>query len=229
MNKNNKGFGVVEGILIVVIIGLLGVVGFQFYQAQQKSHQKPKPSKTKVVKKEKKAPKGWIEFKKGGINFFHPDTWVADDNSDIIIGEQFTLKDSKSSLKAITYASQPRIYFSSNAPVFCRLDGQIWGRYSYDPNDRNNVTPDNTTDSCSDIAKETVNNQLVYTMAGGALGQYKYIAVIQVKGGYLVLEDYRNDAQFGGDTNVGTKEELKQSVDSLVQEITKVNRDMRRN
>lgn len=53
MNKNQKGFGVVELLIILVILGLIGAGGWYVYHKNQKSK---KPVTTSQTAKKKKAP-----------------------------------------------------------------------------------------------------------------------------------------------------------------------------
>lgn len=82
MKLNDKGFTVVEGLLIVIALTLIGGVGYFVYDRQS---EKKSDTKTSVVTEQEKAetiqpsaiPQGWVEYKNQelGFSFAHPQTW----------------------------------------------------------------------------------------------------------------------------------------------------------
>jgi hypothetical protein len=77
MSKNEKGFGVIEVLLIFVILGIIGFTGWRVYEANREVSQVP-VDKSTVTKTEKSTiPKGWKEYenKDLGFSFAHPETW----------------------------------------------------------------------------------------------------------------------------------------------------------
>jgi Tfp pilus assembly protein PilE len=81
MFKNQKGFSVVEGLLVFVIIGIIGGVGYYVYQSQQetkKSQDNSNKSSLEIdaEKKEDTTPvaKKYFEIKELGVKFEQPDS-----------------------------------------------------------------------------------------------------------------------------------------------------------
>jgi hypothetical protein len=83
MKKNEKGFSVVEALLILVIVGLISFVGWYVWKSKNKasthlintqtSIESPSPSTTQ----EPKLPNGFVAFSNSdtGISFAYPKTW----------------------------------------------------------------------------------------------------------------------------------------------------------
>jgi hypothetical protein len=97
MRRNQKGFGAVEGLLILVIVGLIGFVGWYVYRAMQntnnaynsatKTSASASPKFGKAAKNSKSVAKpskadptaGWATLKSpdGSFNFKAPMGWVS--------------------------------------------------------------------------------------------------------------------------------------------------------
>lgn len=88
MKHNQKGFGAVETLLIIVILGLLGGVGWYVYQSQNKHNQKDQPaSTTNEYKKEpevKDETADWLSFTPDSKLYTVklPDGWTFDHQND---------------------------------------------------------------------------------------------------------------------------------------------------
>ncbi len=84
MRKNKKGFGVVEIILIIVVIGLIVAVGWLFFDRQKDkasdsetatTNQQTEKQKTDTsVNTEENVPSGWFTYENSslGFSFSHP-------------------------------------------------------------------------------------------------------------------------------------------------------------
>jgi hypothetical protein len=87
MSKNQNGFSVIEGLLILVIVGILGGVGWYVWDSNKKSNDiydktdnnitaksSPKPE---AIEDELKIPENWTvyEDKDSGIKFPYPEEW----------------------------------------------------------------------------------------------------------------------------------------------------------
>jgi prepilin-type N-terminal cleavage/methylation domain-containing protein len=79
MKTSQKGFSVVEVLLVVVVIGLIGAVGWLVYERQQndKTDEKSTITETNQPTGEtsKKVPDGWSEYSDNNYYFIHPVNW----------------------------------------------------------------------------------------------------------------------------------------------------------
>lgn len=83
--KNEKGFGVVELLLIIIVIGLVVTVGWLIYDRQRsKTDNKTAIPQTRQQQDTSmqgetvvKAPEGWIKYQdaSSGVSFYHPEDW----------------------------------------------------------------------------------------------------------------------------------------------------------
>jgi hypothetical protein len=80
MRRNQKGFSLVETLVIIVVLGLIGSIGWHLYQTH---HNDTKPVATQP---------GWLTFKstKSNITFSYPSTWKIR-QSESSSGESATL------------------------------------------------------------------------------------------------------------------------------------------
>lgn len=78
MTINQEGFGIIEGILVVVVVALLGFIGFQVYQSNQKNRA---DADTKLeISKELKKTTNKKEVKRydlGEYSFILPEEWTS--------------------------------------------------------------------------------------------------------------------------------------------------------
>lgn len=80
---NNKGFGVVEGLLVLVVIGIIGGTGFYVYKTNSKTGNGSdgtsieKAEKDSSDENKEKIPEGYKKFenKDLGISFIYPSEW----------------------------------------------------------------------------------------------------------------------------------------------------------
>jgi len=80
MNKDQKGFGVIEGILILVVVAILGLVGFKAYQNYTTKDADNSQQVTKKTNKTKDAtPINSVEL--AGYLFELPEGWSAKINN----------------------------------------------------------------------------------------------------------------------------------------------------
>lgn len=89
MKDNQKGFSVIEGLIVIVVVGLFGAVGWLVYDRQNnKTDSKSttlQVSQQEVEKKEEtpvqpakiNAPEGWVQFQdsNSGVSFYFPADW----------------------------------------------------------------------------------------------------------------------------------------------------------
>lgn len=85
MKTNQKGFSVVEVLLIVLVVGLLGAVGWLVYDRQQNQNEKatqpaatqaPTTSSTEQATEAKEdSYAGWKSYENGAISFKYPAEW----------------------------------------------------------------------------------------------------------------------------------------------------------
>lgn len=77
MIKNEKGFGVVEVILILVIIGIIGFTGWRVYEANREASQVPIDNSTIVPREKSSVPDGWKKYENKDLSFSfaYPEEW----------------------------------------------------------------------------------------------------------------------------------------------------------
>lgn len=85
MKSNQKGFGVVEILIIIVVVGLLGAVGWLVYD-RQKSNTADSQTATQESEQQEETPKqeaklnvpeGWVKYKDipSSVSFYYPADW----------------------------------------------------------------------------------------------------------------------------------------------------------
>lgn len=86
MKVNQKGFSVVEILIVIVVVGLLGAVGWFVYDRQSKDKAEPVATKTETKEKEASTPEkdtyeGMTKYtsEKYGIAFYHPKDWSTEE------------------------------------------------------------------------------------------------------------------------------------------------------
>ena len=104
LKLNTKGFGIVEGLLILVIVGLIGGAGYYVYKAQQNTNEtldNTGNSEIAAQKKQKKTeekqiPEGFVEYKNEelGFSFVYPEEW-----GEVLLKEKAGEKGSEAVLK----------------------------------------------------------------------------------------------------------------------------------
>lgn len=89
MNKNQRGFGAIEGVVILVIVGLLGGVGWYVFDSNKTNDSLDNAEKSNQVSTAKKSTDsslyvGWKEYKHkdAKITFKYPITWVSHEDED---------------------------------------------------------------------------------------------------------------------------------------------------
>lgn len=139
--NNQKGFGAIEALIIVIILGLVGFGGWYIYSRNTKAEPKPinKTSNNTSQIEEKKEPvdteaQSWIrvESAQKGFSIRIPDGWTVTNygQSDNIRSSSITYKDgSKASIASIDtpYGGDSLVRFQviqfKNSDTFRLLDG----------------------------------------------------------------------------------------------------------
>jgi hypothetical protein len=84
--SKQRGFGNVEGLLIIIVVLLVGFIGYYVYNARQNTNNTPVHAtvnnvKTSPSQKATKAagpvvPAGWQKYDAGGFSFSNPENWI---------------------------------------------------------------------------------------------------------------------------------------------------------
>lgn len=89
MKVNQKGFSIVEILVVIVVVGLLGTVGWLVYDRQksktdnkdtsaQTSQQQDKQERPKEVVQQENIPEGWKKYDSNShFSFIYPTEWEA--------------------------------------------------------------------------------------------------------------------------------------------------------
>jgi type II secretory pathway pseudopilin PulG len=211
MNKQ-KGFTLLEGLLIVLILCVVGFAGYTVWNNNQDEvtteNNQQEVTKNVDDKLDNEAMRSYeIDYS----------SWVArglfDENASASYG---STKDT-SSLDVFTENS-PRIFYSSNAPVYCQYESGEWNNYSTFSGDV--YTRDDSTDACDKIEQSSLNGLKTYTRFGGALGQIKYIVAVEVNDTWLVFSDTENydaDREINQEIPPSEYEEINESLKSRLE------------
>ena len=91
MKKNQKGFSVVEMLIVLVVVGLIGVAGWFVFERQnnktetatQQTQQNSAKDTPKTTEQEEQSqlviPDGWVKYGNGILGFYYPNEWEARD------------------------------------------------------------------------------------------------------------------------------------------------------
>ena len=86
LHNNEKGFGAIEGLLIVAVVVLLGVVGYMVYKNHNKANTTPTtttkitsttPAKTTTTTPAVDPYVGWQTYSNSQVSFKYPSGWTA--------------------------------------------------------------------------------------------------------------------------------------------------------
>jgi type II secretory pathway pseudopilin PulG len=175
-----KGFTLVEGLLIVLIVSVVGFAGYTVWNNQQNNdnsntatlNDAPNISQEELTEVQTVSLDEWVESTKESKN-----------------GEKYYYsKDGNANL--VIYSQNPRIYYSSNAPVYCEFNGNQWANYS-DFNGQGYII-DASTDACDSVKTIKVAEINGYERFGGALGQIRYIVAAEVDDKWYVFSESVN-------------------------------------
>lgn len=184
--KDSRGFTLVAGLLVVLIIGVFGFAGYYVYNEQSKKNEvtgndlqlatSGSLSNTKIDE-EGKTDK--LVNNKSKINLAG---WKVSNEK---LGELFKdenetarYQQTEGDATLVVYSDSPIIYYSSNAPVYCKYDGKSWVNYSALENLKT-YKVDNSSKRCNSIDQEKLGDYTVFADFGGALGFSTYSAVVE--------------------------------------------------
>lgn len=96
LNKNEKGFGLIETLLVIIALALVVFVGYYIYQNQQDSKEEavmPKSVSAKTVESETDPTEDWKTYTStaGKYTLKYPSTWVTASNPDLCDEKMFLL------------------------------------------------------------------------------------------------------------------------------------------
>ena len=182
--SSQKGFTLVEGLLIVIVLSVIGFSGYYVWNQQQDTTQTVQQTEQKVTSQETGISKGTIE-----TNI--PGTVWEKSSEEPLDNEATSYKEIDGSAVLLVYKNNPRIYYSSNAPVYCQLDNDIWVNYS--DFDGTGYKLDNTSSpNPCDLKKVSIAGIEGYERYGGALGQTIYAVALNTGAEWLVFTDYKS-------------------------------------
>jgi type II secretory pathway pseudopilin PulG len=85
MKANQKGFSIVEALVVVVVIGLLGAVSWLVYDRQKSENLEASNTQSQnssnTTDDKEQLPDGWLKYNKSSYNFLYPDTWAVDNTN----------------------------------------------------------------------------------------------------------------------------------------------------
>lgn len=185
--ERQKGFTIVEGLLIVIVVTVVGFGGYTVL-----NNQRNKNTEEMETVQQKQEPTNSNQTQE--ITTVSYDTWTEADrqyeNEDVVA--LYNSKTGTSSLR-VYGENNPRLYYSSNAPVYCRLESGGWQHYqAFSNSNPSEYVKDDTSNACEKIELAEINGLKAYTRYGGALGQIKYTAAIEVSGKWFVFSDHEN-------------------------------------
>lgn len=212
---NERGFGLVEGMLILLVICAVGFGGWHVVKQNSSEDVEVETSQVEASvgsessdELEEQAESVVIDYSK----------WEEQSGNEIDGIESTEYGHENASGSLIVYEENPIIFYSSNAPVYCRYENSSWVSYSAVGTNPIAYSVDSSSDACESIDSTEINGENAHTRFGGALGQTSYAAVIAANDQWLVFSDYINQ------DNVNLPEEevdeienkLRDSVEQLV-------------
>ena len=231
MNLNNKGFGFFPVLLAILLISVIGFGGYYVWSQNKdlQTEQKQSPNNELQNKEQDvsghEVPNDWELFEEEKVRFNHPSSWQSVD-ADSTKSEDYAF--SAEDYEIAIYTSEPRMYYSSNAPYICRLTDNVWQDYQVDANGQ--TLDAGEVNACQDrVSTIEVNETTVYSISGGALGQARYVSVIKLSSeGYIVLSSSENfvlNLESDTESDAGTlaAEVVELRVQKIVEKLTKYN------
>jgi hypothetical protein len=127
--KSQRGFTIVEGLLVVIALTLIGGVGFYIYHTNQdkkdNSAQTPTQSANKVI--EKDPTEGWKTYKDGGglFEFKYPGSWSLAHNLEACGSGLVLLGANQESTGACASDGTPQIMIEAKKGDLLRSDYEL--------------------------------------------------------------------------------------------------------
>jgi prepilin-type N-terminal cleavage/methylation domain-containing protein len=185
MKANQKGFSVIEILIVLVMAGLIGAVGWLVYDRQKnKTDNKDTntPSTQQAEVQEQKEATVTVDYSQW--------TRVTDEELTEYETASYKTKGGTGTLKV--FSKEPVIRYSSNAPVYCKYEGGKWVHYSAIESATNTYQKDESSGACNSIKETDISGFTAHTRYGGALGQTTFTAVIENETEWFAFKDYKN-------------------------------------
>lgn len=217
--KNHQN-GAVDMMLALALLAVVAVGGFVLYRINAEEDQiamntTQQTNQTSQQAKDKNEDEKTVQYE---VSY---KTWTEADKQSEDEDVVALYKSTNGTANLRVYGeNNPRIYYSSNGPFYCRFESGDWQHYRGDYNtSENKIVYTKSADGCEDVEKAEINGLDTYAKFGGALARTKYVVAVNVDSEWYVFDDYR-DYDVADETNTeymnNLKATLKGSVESLI-------------
>lgn len=209
LQKYDQGFGVIEGLLIVVIIGILGFTGWYVLRAKQTTDKNLQPSSSETPQYKKKLtppkaavalPDGWVKYEGEGFSFGYPGAYgqfTAKSSTQIAGGIQAVLTSSQPANPLLKGLSTSGLfvldnYESTNASIPSRKYGPTIklenGKWLVTQSSSSDVKSYKVGDTYNEVTATQKNGTTVYTFTSGDEGTIFHTLAFTAKGHIYTLQ-----------------------------------------
>ncbi len=218
LNNNESGFGAVEVLIAIVIIGLLSAVGWLVYDRQKDSKkvdtaqstnniEKPQEKNNDSSKTTNQPPEGWVEFKDSatGIAFYHP-------------------KDIEGTFKVTKYKTDEYISHGFGSPFWVAYNSSAnsWQTYGMDAekSTSNNIVKKPVTNSFTITTNKVGGKSTIFFNVGEGGSSQNYITFASSGSLYRIFFPVLSYSENSSSDYITTQDTAqKNAVEQLIQTI----------
>ncbi len=179
---NQKGFTPFEVLVVVLVVAIFGLVSYQVWgrmnsEPKQANNAQQEQINDHEVTDLNVSYEVWTEMNKE----------YEDEDVEVFYGS----KEGTASLR-VYGKNSPKIYYSSNAPVYCQYESKKWQHYHALEAGGGEYTRDDSSDACESIEETEINGLTAFTRYGGASGQVRYVVAVENGNEWFVFSDFEN-------------------------------------
>lgn len=223
---NAKGFSPLHILLLIVMVGLIGGVGYYVYSSQKKTNtalDNAAKSQGEPQKSEKKE-----EVKKQTITVDYAN-WDKVAKPELSENETAQYKAKNGNATLSVYSTNPIIFYSSNAPYYCKYENNQWVAYSGTNSSGAptvSYTKEASNTNCDSVKKETIKDFTTYSRYGGAEARVSLSVAVENGDEWFVFKDYIDSPDIESLTEAKAskdKDTLHKNIESLISKTLVVN------
>jgi prepilin-type N-terminal cleavage/methylation domain-containing protein len=212
---NSKGFSIVEILLVILIITVLGGIGYMVYSNHNKAATKTETTNQTNTTK----PATSTKPKTITVDY---SSWVKGTQAELSENQTAQYKAKSGNATLSVYSTKPIIFYSPNAPYYCKYENNQWVAYSGTNTTTNPTivyTKEATNANCDTVKKETIKDLTAYTRYGGAEARISLSAAVENGAEWLVFKDYIDSPDIESVTEAQAakdKATLNASIETLI-------------